>query len=240
MANEQYYTKFVSDPDESGNQAIEYRPIPPDSLNTDPESLLYLIAKMMAGQTSPLRQQQVSIFEQLLSGTYDPRTSPQYGPSFSQGKEDISNAYEAQMGNILQGPRGGQMLQGLASAEAFRSEQDASLPAFIASQIIGDQMARATGVAFGTPLDQSIAGLGNTAYLKAQKDVQAIQNSALTNAAAWGTAGDLGSAAGLAYGTYNPYGNMTINPRWGNNTPYGQQIYGSGGTMQYANYPRRW
>lgn len=147
------------------------------------------VAQQIYGETADVRGGFLEQYEGLLSGEFDPQTSPMFAPAFAMGKEGIEGQYGVAKENILANmPRGGAQLGQLGGLEMARAGQSASLPAMISQNIMGDMMGQAYGAAFGAP-GQAMQGFGQAANIYGQQ--QAAQSNLMA---------DLGLAIGLGLG----------------------------------------
>jgi hypothetical protein len=171
------------------------------------EDLLYEIARQILMQTKPLRDASIDEFKMALSGALDPRTLPQYRSLYSQGRDRAEGAFRSAMEAAYAMPAGGRRDEALANAVLGRADAVGSLPGLISQQLLGEEIARATGTAFGVPLDLSIGGLGTAAQQAAQRNAAGIMAGAQQDAAMMSTLSDLiGSGIGLYAATRGPFG----------------------------------
>lgn len=141
-------------------------------------------------------------------GYYDPTALPTYKPLFGLQKQSLEDQYQQARKNIMsQNPEGGNLSGALANLEANRAATMGSAPAEIATNLVGDMLNKAYGIAFNMPTS-TIAGYSNlasnaTARQNAQVAAAAQQYSSdnAANAGLWGGIGTgIGKLAGGALG----------------------------------------
>lgn len=131
-------------------------------------------------QSQPLRQQQLGLFGDVMSGKFDPTTSPMYAPIFSSAKGATEDQYNLARENILGGTaRGGAQTGALANVELGRAGQMSSLPSQISAGIMKDLMDKAYGSVFPNSGDSSaqsaMSGFGTMAGIENNKKMMAMQ-----------------------------------------------------------------
>jgi len=139
------------------------------------------IANQLMSETSPLRQNMISNWSDMLGGNYDMSQSPLYG----QAKYNIGSQFDTARNNIMSAlPSGG----GLQKAIADTYTQEAGSMANAMGNAWQDEYNKAYGMASGAP-QMAISGLGIGA------GATAAQNSAKM-----GKTGDVGQGLGYFLG----------------------------------------
>ena len=142
-------------------------------------------AKELFHMTQPLRESFVDEFSNLLSGQFDPSTSP----IFRTGKDITEQQFDVARQNVLGStPRGGQLVDVLTGLEADR----ASALGGIGADITQDLTNKAFSFATGAPAT-TIPSLTNLAGQQAQAE-------AIEKAAKIESFGSLGEGAGSFFG----------------------------------------
>ena len=134
------------------------------------EMMLADISKKLFEEGDPLRKQMYGQFGDVMSGNFDPMTSPMFSSTFATGKKSVEDQYGLAKDNILSSmPRGGSMGDALQNVELARAEQASSLPAMISEGIMKDMMTKAYGSVF--PTANPITGLSSAAGIEANRDM---------------------------------------------------------------------
>lgn len=106
-------------------------------------------SETLFNQSQPIRQQQLGMFGDVMSGKFDPTTSPMYASIFSNAKNATEDQYNLARENVIGGTaRGGAQTGALGNLEMARAGTMSSLPAQISQGIIQDLMGKAYGSVF--------------------------------------------------------------------------------------------
>lgn len=144
----------------------------------------------LLAQTDPLRRSLIGRSEDFLAGNLDVTQSPMYAGL----KQSAENQYGTARKNILATtPTGGALTSALTGLEGSRANMMTQGTSDIANQ----ELARAMGLATGTPLTAAFGGLGTAGSIQSQMAMaQAQQNAAEKQAMGQGM-GTLAIAAGM-------------------------------------------
>lgn len=131
-------------------------------------------------QSQPLRQQQLGMFGDVMSGKFDPTTSPMFAPIFSSAKGATEDQYNLARDAVIGGTaRGGAQTGALSDVELARAGTMSSLPAQISKSLIQDMMGKAYGSVFpesGAASAQSaMSGFGTVAGIEQNRKMMELQ-----------------------------------------------------------------
>jgi hypothetical protein len=157
---------------------------PPISENekamTDFIRQLTLQSTALFDQSQPLRQQQLGMFGDVMSGKFDPTTSPMFAPIFSSAKGATESQYNLARDAVLGGTaRGGAQTGALGDVEMARAGTMSSLPAQISQGIIQDMMGKAYGSVFpesgASSAQSAMSGFGTMAGIQQNRELMDMQ-----------------------------------------------------------------
>lgn len=154
------------------------------------EKTMAKIANALFEESTPLRQDLTSQYEDFAAGNYNPEELPGYAPLYSTSRAGMEDQYNVAKENVISNTAsGGALTSALSDLETSRAQEVGSLPATISSSLVNDLMNKSYGVAYQTP-STAIQGLSAASTAQQSRLNRAAQQQTQSG----GLLGDLAGA----------------------------------------------